>query len=283
MRKTFCTAAVIFLFLGTSWGAAPQWESQGNSYFLTKNTREDFSATGAGANKFLSKYLTYDGVDFLVKGADDWQDYGRLDLQKDHPFAVPIRHGMKLEEIHFLASGNFGNSYEHDPMLHFYGDKYFYATVTVIFAYEDGTYKALSVPVFWDWFHLPPVVWSKDGAKIKAVGSNPVRKDCSLYHIWFVNPRPEQPVKDLLIVDSWLSDIPFSDIFALTVKSSDKLEAVPKMDRQFKPSATNADGQTADTKTEWTFNKGLDGWSAALQIIGTQRPFGRRRVMDIRV
>ena len=259
MKKILCIAVLLFLSSTTSW-AAGLWESQGNSYFLTKNTRESFSAVGAGANKFLSKYLTYDGVDFLVRGAQDWQDYGRLNLQDHHLFTIPIRSGMKVDEVHFLASGNFGNSYEHDALLRNYGDQYFYATVTVLFFYEDGVYKSLSVPVFWDWFHLPSVEWSKDGAKIRSIGNNPVRRDCSLYHMWFANPRPTQPVKDLLVMDSWLSDRPFSDIFAVTVKSSDKLDAAPRMDMKFKPAPTTADGQTADTRSVWTFDKDLDGW-----------------------
>jgi hypothetical protein len=193
MKKIFCSVVLLSLSALPCW-AAVAWENQGNSYFLTKDTRENFSATGAGANKFPTKYLSYDGVDFLVKGNADWTDYGRLDLQSHHLFAIPIRIGMKVEEVHFLASGNFGNSYEHDSLLRSYGDQYFYATVTVLFAYEDGVYKTLSVPVFWDWFHLPPVEWSKDGAWIKAIGNNPARRDCSLYHMGFKNPRPAVPV-----------------------------------------------------------------------------------------
>jgi len=122
MKKILCAIVILFLCLTTSWAAASQWESQGNSYFLTKNTRESFSAAGAGGNKFLGKYLTYDGVSFLVKGADDWQDYGRLNLGSNKMFRVPLRSGMKVDEIHFLASGNYGNSYEHDALLHLYGE-----------------------------------------------------------------------------------------------------------------------------------------------------------------
>jgi hypothetical protein len=286
MKKILWAVVMIFLSLTPAW-AAGQWESQGNFYFLTKNTRESFSATGAGANKFLSKYLTYDGVDFLVKGADDWQDYGRLDLQDRHLVSLPIRPGMTLDEVHFLASGNFGNSYEHDPMLHAYGDQYFYATVTVIFAYEDGVYKSLSVPVFWDWFHLPPMEWSKDGARIKSVGNNPARRDCSLYHLWFANPRPTQPVKDLLVMDSWLRDRPFSDIFAVTLRTSDKLEAVPQADMRFKPSVATADRQAADTRSEWTFDKDLDGWVRGssdnwdVQVSWQVESYGHKGVVDL--
>ncbi|MBF0503509.1 MAG: hypothetical protein HQL14_00255 [Candidatus Omnitrophica bacterium] len=252
---------IMFSFSWNAHGEAiSQWESQGDFYFLTKNSRESFAALGAGANKFMRKYLTCDGVDFLVKGAPDWQDYGRLDLQDNHIFAIPIRSGMKLDEIHLLASGNFSNSYEHDALLHYYGDKYFYATVTALFVYQDGAYKKLSVPVFWDWFHLPTVVWSKGGGQIKAIGNNPVRKDCSMYHIWFVNPRPTQPVRDLLIMDSWLADLPFSDIFAVTIKSHDTLPATLKTDMHFMPPVTNAEGQTADPRTVWSFDQNFDGW-----------------------
>jgi hypothetical protein len=194
---------------------------------------------------------------------------------------------MRLDEVHFLASGNFGNSYEHDPLLRSYGDQYFYATVTVIFAYQDGDYRSLAVPVFWDWFHLPPVEWSQDGARIKAIGNNPARRDCSLYHVWFVNPRPTEPIKDLLVMDSWLGDRPFSDIFAVTLRSSDKLAAIPKVDLQFKFPATNADGQAADARTAWSFEKDLDGWvrgasenwdvSASWQAEG----YGQKGIVDI--
>jgi len=216
------------MFLPAAWAASPKWESRGDYYFLAKNTRENFSAIAPGANQFSDKYLNYDGVDFLVKGADTWQDYGRLDLQDDHLFKIPIHSGMLLDEVHFLASGSYSNSYTHDALLHFYGDKYFYSTITVMFVYQDGLYRSLSVPVFWDWFHLPSVEWSKDQARIKSVGRNPMRLDCNMYHIWFINPRPTVPVKDVLLMDSWLRDLPFSDIFAVTVKSSDKLEAIAR-------------------------------------------------------
>jgi len=212
----------ILLSLTNSW-AAPQWENQGNSYFLAKNTKEAFSAAGAGANKFPSKYLSYDGVDFLVQGASDWQDYGRLDLGKNNFFQVPLRPGMKVDEVHFLASGNYGNTYAHDNLLSMYGANYYYSVLTVTFAYTDGTYKILSAPVFWDWFHLPSVGWTRDGVKSKVVGTNPVRKDCTMYHISFTNPKPAVPIKDILVSDSWLSDRPFSDVFALTIRSSDTM------------------------------------------------------------
>ena len=44
----------------------------------------------------------------------------------------------------------------------------------------------------------------------------------------FKNPRADQPVKDVLLMDSWLQDKPFSDIFAVTLKSSDTLDASPR-------------------------------------------------------
>jgi hypothetical protein len=230
MKKMLCTVVTILLSLTTSWGAAQQWESRGNFYFLTKNTRDGFSATGAGANKFSNKYLTYDGVNFLVQGAGDWPDYGRLSLGNNNMFQIPLRSGMKIDEIHFLASGDYGNSYEHDALLRMYGENYYYSVLTVTFAYQDGTYKILSAPVFWDWFHLPSIGWAKDGVKSKVVGANPVRKDSTMYHISFANPKPTQPIKDILISDSWLSDRPFSDVFALTIRSSDTMQAMPKKD-----------------------------------------------------
>jgi hypothetical protein len=221
--------AVIFLFpLTASWAAMSQWESQGNSYFLTKNAKDNFSASGPGANKFLSKYLKCDGVDFLVKGPADWRDYGRLDLGNSHMFQVPIRSGMRVQEVHFLASGSYGNSYEHDPLLRLYGANYYYSVLTVTFAYQDGTYKDLSAPVFWDWFHLPSVGWSKGGVKSKPVGINPMRPNCTMYHISVANPKPAQPVNAVLVSDSWLSDLPFSDVFALTILSPDTMQAIPK-------------------------------------------------------
>jgi hypothetical protein len=228
MKKIFCTVTAILFLMTTSWGKGPQWESRGNFYYLTKDTRDSFSAPGAGANKFQSKYLTYDGVDFLAKGPDDWQDYGRLDLGNNKIFLVPIRSGMRLGEIHFLASGDFGNSYVHDPLLHLYGENYYYSVLTVTLAYQDGTYKILSAPLFWDWFHLPSIAWSKDGVTSKPVGINPVRPSCTMYHISFANPKPAQPVKDILVSDSWVSDLPFSDVFALTIESPDTMPALPK-------------------------------------------------------
>jgi len=228
MKKILYLAVILILSQTASWAATQQWESRGDFYFLTKDTRNSFSAPGAGANKFLGKYLSYDGVDFLVKGADDWQDYGRLKLGEENAFMVPIRPGMRLDEIHFLASGDYGNSYEHDSLLRMYGENYYYSVLTVTFAYQDGTYKILSAPLFWDWFHLPSIAWSKGGVTSKVVGTNPVRKDCTMYHISFTNPKPSQPIKNILVSDSWVSDRPFSDVFALTIKSSDTMPARPK-------------------------------------------------------
>jgi hypothetical protein len=139
--------------------------------------------------------------------------------------------GTRVEQLDLLAGGNYSNSYEHDSLMRLYGDKYFYATLTAIFVYADGSYKEESVPVFWDWFHLGLGEWSKDGAKIKSLGDNPVRKDCSMFHITFINPCATEPMENILITDSWISDRPFSDIFAVTLKSSDAIEAVSKKDK----------------------------------------------------
>lgn len=261
MKKILFAILITIFPITMSWAAAVQWEKQNNFYFLTKNTRDNFSATG-GSNKFTSKYLTYDGVDFLVRGAGGWKDYGRLNLEGNNLFSLPIRAGMKMDELHFLSGGNFGNSYKHDQLLSLYGDNYYYAVITVIFAYQDGVYKVLSVPVFWDWFHIGQMEWSKEGAKIKYLGNNPARKDSSIYHLSFINPRPSQALKDILVTDSWLSDIPFSEIFAVTLKSSDSLEAIPKEDKQFKAPIKVADKEPADTRTEWIFDNNLDGWIA---------------------
>ncbi len=262
ITKKILLLAWLSLLTATNCWAAGAWEKQGSFFFLTKDTRENFSAKAAGANKFAGKYLTYDGIDFLVRGANDWMDYGRLNLGNNNLCSLPIRPGMKVDEVHFLAGGNFGNSYEHDKLLHLFGDNYYYAVITAIFAYEDGTYKELSVPVFWDWFHVGPIEWSKEGAKIKSVGSNPVRKDCSISHISFINPKASQPLKSVLITDSWLSDLPFSEIFAVTLKSGDSLESIPKQDRKFEARVKSAANEPSDIRTGWTFDNGLDGWIA---------------------
>jgi len=226
LNRILVVAALILFPLCLAW--AQNWENQGDYYYLTKNNRNNFSLVGAGPNKFASKYLKYDGVDFLVQGQESWKDYGRLNLEGNNIFALPIRSGMKVNQVHFLAGGNYSNSYEHDGLMRLYGDKYFYATLSVIFVYQDGAYQEQSVPVFWDWFNLGPGEWSKDGAKIKSLGENPVRKNCSIFHIIFTNPRPTDPVKDILVTDSWIGDRPFSDVFAVTLKSQDALEATPK-------------------------------------------------------
>lgn len=286
MRKSLCIALMILFPMQALW-AAGLWEKQGNYYFLTKNTRDSFSATGAGANKFSSKYLTYDGIEFLVRGAEGWQDYGRLNLEGNNLFSLPIRAGMKIDEVHFLAGGNYGNSYEHDRLLSLYGDNYFYAVVTIIFAYQDGGYKSLSVPVFWDWFHMGPGEWSKEGARIKSLGNNPVRKDCSIFDISFANPKPSQPLKDILITDSWISDSPFSEIFAVTIKSADTLDALPKEDRQYKIPVKDAGKEPADLRTEWKFNNNFDGWIAGCSgnwdadAAWQAESFGRKGVIAI--
>jgi hypothetical protein len=258
--KKILFAALILLFSASAARAEIRWEKKGDLYFLTKDTRDNFSAAGAGANKFSGKYLTYNGVDFLARGADNWKDYGRIDLEGNNMFSLPIRPGMKVEEVHFLAGGNFGNRYEHDQLLRLYGDKYFYAVITVIFAYQDGGYKSLSVPVFWDWFRLGPGEWSGDGASIRSLGSNPARRDCSIFHLSFTNPRPSEPVKDILITDSWIRDYPFSEIFALTIRSDDTMEAKPRVDRKFASPVDNASNMSADTRISWQFDNGLDGW-----------------------
>lgn len=215
--KNFLLIIVMILFsLALVW--AENWEKQENYYLLTKNNRDNFSLVGAGPNKFAGKYLKYDGIDFLVAGASDWQDYGRLNLEYDNMFSLPIKAGIKVEEVHLLAGGNYSNSYEHDALMRLYGDKYFYATLSIIFVYQNGDYKELCVPVFWDWFHIGPGTWLKGKARIKSLGVNPVRKDCNMYHISFINPTPQEPVKNILITDSWIDDRPFSDVFALTLK-----------------------------------------------------------------
>lgn len=229
LKKILCIVIMV-IFPVIAW-AGTVWEKQGNYYYLTKENRDNFSLEGAGPNIFPRKYLKYNGVDFLVRGAPDWKDYGRLNLEGNNMFLLPIRSGMKVDEVHFLAGGNYSNSYEHDASMRLFGDKYFYATLSLTFIYEDGIYKELSVPVFWDWFHLGHGTWSRYGAAITALGDNPVRKDCSMFHVSFTNPRPAEPVKDILLSDSWLDDRPFSDVFAVTVKSSDTLEAMPKIER----------------------------------------------------
>ena len=225
LKKVLCIIVLVLLPLA-AW-ASEGWERKDNFYYLAKN-RENFALEGAGPNIFASKYLQYDGVDFLVSGPGDWKDYGRLNLEKNNMFSLPIKQGAKVDEVHFLAGGNYSNSYEHDSLMRLFGDKYFYATLSVIFVYEDGVYQELSVPVFWDWFSIGIGTWSKNGATIKSLGENLVREKCSIFHISFVNPRPDQPIKNILVTDSWLDDRPFSDIFAVTLKSSDALEADSK-------------------------------------------------------
>ncbi len=254
--------AIVAFFPIAGFCAESKWEKQGDFYFLAKKARDNFSLPAAGANKFTSKYLSYDGVDFLARGADDWKDYGRLNLEGNNLFFLPIRQGIKVNEVHFLTGGNFGNSYEHDQLLRLYGDNYYYAVVSVIFVFQDGVYKSLSVPIFWDWFRMGSEEWSKEGAKIKYVGNNPVRKDCSMFHMSFVNPRSQEPVKDILVSDSWLSDRPFTEIFAVTIKTLDTIEAMPRADRQFQNIVKDAAKEPADTRREWMFDNGLDGWIA---------------------
>ena len=259
MKILLSFLALILFPISVLW-AGNQWEKQGDFYYLSKDTRENFSASATGANKFTNKYLSYDGIDFLVRGADSWKDYGRLNLEGNNLFSIPIRAGMKIAEVHFLSGGNVGNSYKHDDLLRLYGDKYFYGVLTVIFVYQDSTYKSLSVPVFWDWFHLGPGEWSREGAKIRSLGDNPVRKDSSIFHISVINPRATEPVKDILVTDSWVRDYPFTEIFAVTLKSADALEAMPKADQKFKVPVNNAANAPADSRTLWSFDNDLDGW-----------------------
>ncbi len=220
--KSVIFAAVLFFFPVMLW--AQNWEKQGDYYLLTKNNRENFSAPGAGPNKFSNKYLKYNGVRFLAGAPQDWPDYGRLNLEGNNLFSLPLRSGVKIEEVHLLVGGNYSNSYEHDQLMRLFGDKYFYATLTLIFVYADGVYKEQSVPIWWDWFHIPQGEWRGGGATVKSLGDNPVRKDCSLFHVIFTNPRQQEPVKNILLTDSWVGDRPFSDVFAVTLKSTDAIE-----------------------------------------------------------
>lgn len=236
------------------------WEHKNNAYYLAKNSRASFSSQGAGANLFTDKYLSVNGMDFLVRGENDWKDYGRLNLEGNNVFKVPFTPGMKIEAVHLLAGGNYGNSYEHDPALKLYGDNYYYGVITATFIYEAGAYEQRSVPVFWDWFHLNTASWSKDGTAIRYAGANPARKDCSMAQIIFNNPRPAEPLKDIVISDSWLSDRPFSDIFGLTLVSADSMDAAERKDLHFKPQMRVAASEPADNSTFWGFNRDLDGW-----------------------
>jgi len=279
-------ATMILFSLGLVWAEAP-WEKQGNFYFLTKNTRQYFSATSAGANKFPSKYADYNGIAFLVRGTDDWKDCGKINLEDNNIFALPIRPGMKVDEVHLLIGGNVGNRYEHDKLLHLYGDNYYYAVLTLMFVYEDGAYQSLSVPVFWDWFHLGSGEWAKDGARIISLGNNPARKESTMFHVVFANPRTEEPIKDILLTDSWLSDRPSSEIFAVTLKSTDSLEAVPRQDRQYQKPVSTADKEPADKRTEWNFDNGLEGWIAGCSenwdadAVWQAEKYGRKGVVII--
>ena len=108
LKKIICIIVLVLVPM-VSW-ALERWEKKDNFYFLAKN-RDNFALQGAGPNIFTGKYLKYDGVDFLVRGASDWKDYGRLDLEKNNMFSLPIKQGMKIDEIHFLAGGNYSNSY----------------------------------------------------------------------------------------------------------------------------------------------------------------------------
>ncbi|MDP2831437.1 MAG: hypothetical protein Q8O02_04245 [Candidatus Omnitrophota bacterium] len=118
LKKIFLTGVMILFSFTLSW--ALNWEKQGDYYFLTKNNRDNFSLAGAGPNKFAHEYLKYEGVNFLVRGVDSWADYGRLDLEGNNMFSLPIRSGMRVEQVHLLAGGNYSNSYEHDGLMRLY-------------------------------------------------------------------------------------------------------------------------------------------------------------------
>jgi hypothetical protein len=81
-----------------------------------------------------------------------------------------------------------------------------------------------------------------------------------MFHISFVNPRPAEPVKNILVTDSWVRDYPFTEIFAVTLKSGDTMEATAKEDRKFDIPVNNAVALPADSRTKWSFDKDLEGW-----------------------
>ncbi|MDD5042979.1 MAG: hypothetical protein PHV40_04890 [Candidatus Omnitrophica bacterium] len=221
LKKVFC--AILLVMMPAACWAMELWERQNDLYFLAKN-KINFALPGAGPNLFAQKFLQYDGIKFLVKGPAEWKDYGRLNLEGNNIFVMPIKEGFKVNEVHFLAGGNYSNSYEHDSLMRLFGDKYFYSTLSIILVYEDGIYKEISAPIFWDWFRIGRGTWSRGGATVISLGENPVREKCSMFHISFLNPWPNKPLKSILVTDSWISDKPFSDVFAVTLKSSDIME-----------------------------------------------------------
>ncbi len=135
--------------------------------------------------------------------------------------------GAIVEEAHLLIGGNIGNVYlAETPPEYAYligtGDEW--GEIYVTFNYEDSTSETLSVSIPWDW-SSPPGDWTGTYAYRKYVGINPVRcSRCTMFEAGFINPNPTKKVISIRVSDDWVSWYPWSDVFALTVKSSDVLK-----------------------------------------------------------
>ncbi len=163
--------------------------------------------------------------------------------------------------MHILTGGNIGNQYISDEILKKFGDSYFYTTFTLVFVYDDDTYQFLSAPVLWDWRASFLNQWKAEKVMVTYAGQNPVRQDAGIFHISFFNPEPAKNVKNILLSDGWLRDYPYSDIFAVTLKSQDYLAAIPKKDIAFSlPEKKSAQDMGPDTRNSWDFANDFDGW-----------------------
>lgn len=136
--------------------------------------------------------------------------------------------GAIVEEAHLLIGGNIGNVYGGEiPPEYAYliGTQDLWGEIYVTFNYEDSTSETLSVSIPWDW--LPPSDWTGTYTYRKYVGRNPARcswcPQVTMFDAVFTNPNPTKKVVSIKVSDDWVGVYPWSDVFALTLKSPNSL------------------------------------------------------------
>ncbi len=240
----------------------PAWEKEGDYYFLRKNTRDYFSGGSTEKRECATKYLTFNGIDFLVRDENKWDDCGKIELADNKICSLPVGDNKEIEELHLLIGGNIGNIYGNDEKLKQFGDSFFSSVVIAIFRYNDNTFKEASIPIFWDWASPSFDNWESNNARLIHLGKNILRKDgCSLYQASFTSLNNNKKMVNIILTDGWLSTYPSTDIVAVTIKSRDRLDSVLKKDLSFELSKSTPIEETKpDNKLKFGFEDGLQGW-----------------------
>ncbi len=192
--------------------------------------KTEYSFDGTNWNQYIGQFtITNEGTTAVYYRSTD--NAGNVESTKTQTIKIDktpptITNGATVEEAHLLIGGNIGNVYlAETPSEYAYligsGDEW--GEIYVTFNYEDSTSETLSVSIPWDW-SSPPGDWTGTYAYRKYVGINPVRcSRCTMFEAGFINPNPAKKVMSIKVSDDWVSWYPWSDVFALTLKSADVL------------------------------------------------------------